>query len=79
MRVDDRCEQFLKNRKLEEENGGACGWVGKLLLKIRATGQGNAPREGASPAREPWKGLQRQGRARLKLHKKARVLIEILK
>ena len=30
--------------------------MGKLLLEIQATGQGNAPREGTSPAREPWKG-----------------------
>ena len=61
MRVDDRYGQFLKNRKLEEENGGVRGWVGKLLLKIEATSQGNAPREGTSPTKEPWKGPRETG------------------
>ena len=30
--------------------------MGKLLLKIEATSQGNAPREGTSPTKDPWKG-----------------------
>lgn len=30
--------------------------MGKPLLEIQAASQGNAPREGTSPAKEPWKG-----------------------
>ena len=54
------------------------GW-GSCCLKYKPQVREMLPGRALAQQENHGKGLQRQGRARLKLHKKAKVLIEILK